>query len=512
MRIEHLWLALPVAVVVWKGLSHRLSDIDFWWHLKAGEVILTTGSIPRTDLFSFTAAGRPYVHQAWLMEVLYCAVHRAGDLPLLIALNTALLVAALLPVYRLCSEAAGTPRVAACAAYLPALSLTFYGLVRPQVASFTLFALFYWILSSPQRRGSKLLWLLPALMGLWVNLHGAFVLGLGLLTLFLLCEAARRLLGAPESPSSPELRRLATALFAALVATLANPEGPGVYAPVRAVLTDPSSQTFVAEWQPPRVDRLEGIQVFYGPFLIVLLALLASTRRPRAWESGFFLAFAVFAMTATRNGIWFSLVAAPILARHLAAIDWRPLEPLRRFRLIDGLVGSVSRPADPNPRHGLNAAIAGVALAATVVASPWVYPRLGVKRLGTTVWSPKTPVGAMDYLQAHRVEGNIFHPQAYGDYLMWRLWPRQRTFIDGRVHLFDPSVVRDYLLAFLDPHWEQRLAKYDIRYILLSKSEEEQKTLIASARASAGWRLRYEDEESVLFEKKAEEPPASPAR
>lgn len=488
-------------MVVWKGFTQPLSVLDFWWHLKAGEVIVATGSIPRTDLFSFTAAGKPFVHQSWLTEVLYHFLYRLGGLPLLITVNTLLLVAALLPVYHLCWDAAGRPRIAALGAYLPALALIAYGFARPQVVSFALLSFFYWVLSDPERPRSRLLWILPASMALWVNLHPGFVLGLGFLTLFFLRAAARRFLGAADPSSSEDLRRLGAALLATLVATLANPEGHRVYTGVHQVLTDPPSQTFVVEWQPPRIDRLDGVVVFHGPFFIVLLALLGSARRPTAWESVLFLGFAAFGLKANRNGIWFSLVAGPILARHLAAMDSSGLQSLRRFAWMDRLARSLSRPADANPRHGLNAAIAALALMGTVAASPWVYPRLGASFVGTALWSRDTPVGAMDYIRAHGLQGHIFHPQTYGDYLMWRLWPGQRTFVDGRVHLFDRSIARDYLLTFVDPHWEERLAKYDIRYLLLSRSSEDQEAMIASARASPRWRLRYEDVESVLFEK-----------
>src|SRR5690242_16114464 len=71
VTIAHLWLALPIAVVVWFGFLRPIGVLDFWWHLKAGQIIVATRSIPRVDLFSFTCAGKPFVLQNWLAEVLY---------------------------------------------------------------------------------------------------------------------------------------------------------------------------------------------------------------------------------------------------------------------------------------------------------------------------------------------------------------------------------------------------------------------------------------------------------
>src|SRR6266852_2976439 len=98
VTIDHLWLTVPIALTAGFGFLLKLRLVDFWWHLKAGEIIVTTRSIPKTDLFSFTAAGKQFILQNWLVEVIYYATYRAGGLALVVFLNTALLVLALLPI------------------------------------------------------------------------------------------------------------------------------------------------------------------------------------------------------------------------------------------------------------------------------------------------------------------------------------------------------------------------------------------------------------------------------
>lgn len=506
LKIEHLWLAVPILLVTCFGFLLKLRLVDFWWHLKIGEIIVNTRTIPRTDLFSFTAAGQPFVLQNWLIEALYYLTYRAGGLPLLVTLNAALLVAALLPVYLMCRKATDRLRLSVVVAILPAVSLIYFGSVRSQVFSFALLSAFYWILHHYHRRQRDLLWALPVLMVLWVNLHGAFVIGLALIGLFLCCEAVRRFVYVPQSNtlSTRELGKLGLILMLTALATLVNPETFRVYAYILAVATNAASQALVVEWQPPRVDELESLFLFYGPFFITLLVLLYARRRPLLIELALFLAFAIFGLKALRNGVWFTLIIAPILARYLPTI--RPsdfIQPLRRFRLVDSFSLWVAhrKGAVVPIRYRLNRQIAVIMLTILVLVSPWIYPHLGNKFFGSALWEPSTPVGAMDYIEQHRLQGNIFHPQIYGDYLIWRLWPQQRSFIDGRVHLFETSVIRDYRLAFHDPHWDERLAKYDIRYLLLSKGEEENHMMADTARASNNWQVLYEDEQSILFEK-----------
>src|SRR5439155_9613812 len=90
ITIEHLWLGVPVFALLWKSFIYPLPVLDFWWHLKVGEVIATTRSIPRIDLFSFTASGKLFVLQNWLGELLFYAMYLAGGFLLLVFFNAAL--------------------------------------------------------------------------------------------------------------------------------------------------------------------------------------------------------------------------------------------------------------------------------------------------------------------------------------------------------------------------------------------------------------------------------------
>ncbi|MBC7262373.1 MAG: hypothetical protein H5T63_10200 [Chloroflexi bacterium] len=505
LRLEHLWIALPAVAVAWMGLMHPLRMLDFWWHLKAGEVIVTTGQIPRVDLFSFTQTGEPFILQNWLGEVLYYLIYRAGGLPLLITFNTALLLATFFLILRLSLEATSKPRIASLGSLVAALVLGWYSNSRPQVYSFVFFALFYWILWGYRERRRDFLWALPLVMLLWVNLHGAFILGIGLIVIVLATEALRRAWHGQsiETLTPRELAKLALVLCLTSLACLANPEGYGVFTYVRQLQVDPASQQLVTEWQVPNIKELSGILCFFGPFFLTLLVFLYSRRRLGLTELGLFLAFAIFGLAAIRNGIWFALISAPMLARHLSELEIPPHHtkmPLLA-RLQAWLQHSRQRQTGRKEAYWLNWAILTCLILLTVLLSPWVRVHLKVERLRPELVEQGTPVGAVEYIAEHHLTGNIFHPQRYGDYLIWRLWPEQSSFIDGRVHLYPLSFVQDYILVFHDEHWEARLAKYDIQYLLLAK-EENAERMIADARNSERWTLLYEDDLSVLFAKK----------
>ena len=92
---ERLALSLVIIAAVLAAGITKIADLDFWWQLKAGQLVVTTHSVPRTDVFSYTAFGHEYIDHEWLFQVTqYAAWSLAG--PLGIALLKCLIVAATL--------------------------------------------------------------------------------------------------------------------------------------------------------------------------------------------------------------------------------------------------------------------------------------------------------------------------------------------------------------------------------------------------------------------------------
>jgi hypothetical protein len=500
ITIEQLWLAVPVFVLLLNSFRFPIPLTDFWWHLKMGQVIAATRSIPRVDIFSFTASGHPFVVQNWLAELIFYWTYTVGDLPLIVFLTSMLTLCGFLLIYQLCLKATSQVRLCALLGLLAAIGN--YSLSRPQVFSFALFAAFYYVLACYRERRHDLLWCLPVLMALWVNLHGAFVLGLGLIALYIVCESCRRFIDPSriDALDFVEIRRLLLVFAFCGAATLLNPETYKVYDYIRTVVSDRASQQFVFEWQPPRINNVLGILFFFAPFFLGVLTFIFARTKPDLTETALFFGFGIFGLMAIRNVGWFAAVAYPILARYLPTVDLGPLFPLRRFRLAARVFNGLENPNPERPGHSrFNLVLLSVAFLALVMESPWIRPVLK----NASLIDAQTPVGAVNFIEQHGLTGHIFHPQIFGDYLIWRLWPKQKSFFDGRVHLFGEDIARQGLGLLHDSHWEEMLAKWNIQYLLLDKLSGEDDTVkaIASARNSRGWTKLYEDDVSILFEK-----------
>lgn len=157
-------------------------DTDFWWHLKMGQVMLETRSIPRSDLFSFLSFGKPMIAHEWLSEVVFASIYAVSGYVGLSVFFGGVAGFILYVVYRIC-RIRGIDVLAAAMVAAFAIRLTLLGAgVRPQIFTFLCTALLTWALTVATRRGwSPWVWALPGMFCLWANAHGGYIIGVALL-------------------------------------------------------------------------------------------------------------------------------------------------------------------------------------------------------------------------------------------------------------------------------------------------------------------------------------------
>src|SRR5262249_23524521 len=151
-----------------------LTDPDFWFHLKTGEYILKTHSIPRTDLFSFTNFGKHWVAHEWLSGTIFYAIYSYLGTTVLIVIFSVTSVLAFWIVFR---KSQTHPFIKGIALLLSLWAVVPTIGVRPRVFTMLLAAIFLALLTSFARNGkSGTIWWLVPLIAAWVNLHGGFLI------------------------------------------------------------------------------------------------------------------------------------------------------------------------------------------------------------------------------------------------------------------------------------------------------------------------------------------------
>src|SRR3989304_4599524 len=194
LGIDQLWLLVILAGFgVFVSLT-PLAPNDFWWHLKIGQLTYQNGSIPNTNLFSWSLpADTSFTYGAWLGEYLFYWLYHLGKLELVIFARTVMALTAFWLVGWGARRRSGPWRIAALVT-TPACIITINNLVvRPQNWSWLPFMVFYILLSRFADGQLRRRWLLalPLIMIFWVNAHGAFILGLVMAGIFFTGEALR---------------------------------------------------------------------------------------------------------------------------------------------------------------------------------------------------------------------------------------------------------------------------------------------------------------------------------
>lgn len=489
ITLDHVWLAAALILIALRPLLSPIPPHDFWWHMATGRAIVQQGAIPAVDSFSYTRFGQPFYNQSWLAELLMYAIYGLGGVQLILLAQSLVVTLAYGLLLRLCILRSGRLRFSVALLLLVTLPLSFSNwVVRPQSYTFPLFVAFLSILYQYRQGGKDRLWLLPPLMVLWVNMHGAFVLGLALIGLTWVGEWLKRIgqifrqqPGAAPLAAAVLNRRFFLWSVLTALATLLNPRGVGVIGYVSNLLGSNAVTTLVEEWAPPTIRDGGGSGLIFFLFVIGCAAVLIyARRRPDLTDMLMFGAFLWLALGATRNIVWFGFVATPLLVAQAATLLPEP----KAERRVDG-------------SSALNGLLIGMLALLLVLGLPWVKPYLDLPPSVGGLLSEDTPVAAVEQLRRDPARPqHLFHTEGFGSYLIWAA-PEQPVFIDTRIELYPYQQWLDYISLGQGNQVQALLQKYQIDGMLLSK--ERQENLVALLRKDASWQIRYEDEQTIYL-------------
>lgn len=460
------------------------ADTDTWWHLQAGRVTLEEGEILQTDLFSHTRYGSRWINHSWLSQVILYGLFSRFSYAGLGLWMGVVVTAAFVLVYL---QMEGSVFVRAFILVLAAATSGVIWSARPQLFSFLLTAAVAYVLYLFKWRGVNRLWVLPPLFILWVNLHAGYALGFMVLVAFVAGELFNHLLEPWLPADAPVVgwRGIGLVVGVSLLSALAlvvNPNTTRMWTYYLETVRLDVLQDFIQEWRSPNFHPLHT-----QPFIWLLLATLAAVGLSRRRVDGTDLAlvsgFAYAALLAGRNIGPFALVAAPVLSRHVTA-------------LLDRCSRSVSnrlRYASATPAQGaINWMLLLVILAATAVKIQLPL-RAGFNE---AQHRESLPVGAVEWIEEQRPPGEMFNHYNWGGYLIWRLWPDYRVFVDGRTDLYGDGFLRQYLeTQTASPGFQETLDEYDIRLVLTPSQ-----SILSTRLACEGpWREAYADDVASVW-------------
>ncbi len=411
---------------------NQLGEYDAWFHLKTGDYIVANFSVPTQDIFSYTAPGAEWVTHSWLPEVLFFLVYKAVGLWGLIFFSALMLTFSYFLMVLLAKRWGGDRYIlflfVATLAFLKIPSLS---VPRPHLFSFMLLLVELLILEHYlATKSRKYLALLPLLFLVWANMHASIVLGFMILVFYMLFA-----------------RGLTPYLLASLAISFVNPNTYKIFTYQFAV-QEVTKALRVVEWFSVWDFRnYPGTQIFLAVLLVVNVWCVVSMLMKRTARdvrfAGLMIGFSGMLFLSIRHIGYFPLIAFPILSVKLG-----------ETKIVRSIFSKVSMDSVKF--------IVVFFMMVFAVAGYLHWPKKAVSETAL-------PVQAVDFILAEGIRGPVFNMYNEGGYLIWRLWPEQKVFIDGRSEIYKGQPLKDYVTMIgFGRGWQELVnEKYKINYALL---------------------------------------------
>lgn len=486
-----------VFIAVFTMAVRAPADSDTWWHLQAGRVTVEQGQMLQTDLFSHTRYGSRWVNHSWLSQVLLYVLFDHFSYAGLGLWMGVVVTVAFVFVYL---QMEGSVFARAFIIVLAAATSGVIWSARPQLLSFLLTAVVTYVLYLFKWRRINRLWLLPPLFVLWVNLHAGYALGFMVLAAFVAGELFNHVYRAweraperePKPSDDPILawRDIAWVVGAALVSALVlviNPNTTRMWTYYLETVRIDVLQDFIQEWRSPDFHPLHT-----QPFIWLLLGTMAvmglSKRRVDGTDLALVGGFAYAALLAGRNMGPFALVAAPALSRHLTAMVSSSRTPSQDLAGV--ATGGRRCPTTAQAAINWSLLVLVAALGAAKVQRPL---RTGFNE---ALQRDQLPADAMAWIEDKQPAGQMFNHYNWGGYLIWRLWPEYRVFVDGRTDLYGNEFLREYLaVQTAQPGFDETLDTYDVDWLIMPSGGAFSRVLACDG----DWVKAYRDDVAAIW-------------
>jgi hypothetical protein len=398
----HLLLALVPAAMLLVLLRRQVWDVDIFWQLKLGELILDRGGPLPGEPFAVLHIGEPLPAVAWAGQAVMALARRIGGWDFLRVFDAACWLGGFGAV-----AIASRLRGASLLAVAIALSLAFLAAlptasIRPQSFGCLCFGLLL-ALQRLELKPVLTIALGTPLLVAWQNLHPSVSVGVAAMGFATLPGAAGWLRGRNALPVVPMMLGLI-----GVGAIFATPDGISIIA-TSATNAEMSTAIGATEWLPLWSPDNRSIAV---PIVVVATLagwLLVRQRRFDMVEIAIALGLGLMTLAAYRFVLFWAVAMVPVIARAVT----------------------------PSVAHPERSAVVTVlaSLLVVAVATPLIVPTHFAKTL---------PLAAVQLLRDHHIRGTVYGDLLFGGVIIDTGYPDWRAAYDGRYYRYSSEEWRHY--------------------------------------------------------------------
>jgi hypothetical protein len=482
--IIFLFLFLTLSLFAGKGL---LNDCDTGYHIRAGEHILDTLSIPRQDIFSFHSPSLSWTAHEWLSEVIMALVHHSLGLTGIVIFFSLLISLAYYIFFKII-KAKNDIVLSVFFALLVLLSSMTHWLARPHIFSLLLMIIWYYLLDEYQYKNRNYVYVLPPIMLLWVNLHGGFLAGFILIGIYFFGNIVKFITSndLEKDIYKRKAKLLGLTTILCLLVCLINPFGYHILLFPFKLVSNKFIMDHVVEFMSPNFHK----PLVFKYFLLLMFVIFAlSTVKINLIELLLILMFTNMSLYSVRYIPLFSVIATPILLRQLSTIISRSDGRLSKF--LNKRSDNISK---------LDTSVKGYLWPVAAIILVAFFAKAG--KIDFKFDKKTKPVAAVEFLKKEKINGNMFDNDEFGDYIIYAAWPEYRVFFDGRGDMYGADIFKEYdKVASMKPGWNEVLKKYDISWIIFNANS----ALSLFLMQRDDWKLIYSDEVANIFVKNIQE-------
>jgi len=414
---------------------------DLGRHLKLGEIIFQTHKIPKTNLFSYTNPAFPFINHHWGAEVFfYLLVKYIGLYSLTILKVLVMLLTCLFLMKSNKKEGSVLGFSIASLLFFPLLLDRLD--IRPELFGYLFFSLFLYILF--YQKNKKLLIFIPLIFMIWINTHITFVFGLILLFVYAFFNLRKK------------TKQTSTLLLCSTVALCINPHGiNGLLYPFNIfgnygyTIVENQNLFFLnsATFNPL-------IRYFFIISPLILISLFILFSRKKYEHFILLLIFFILPFWQIRHMPFFVFVAVLSVgkvAHYLSLIIKIHKKHVSIFHIV----------------------LTTIILVNSYLYISDIYYHTFDKKKEFGLGFEESQKKATDFLLKEKLSGNLFNNFDIGGYLIYRLYPTYKVFVDNRPEGYPAQFfLQTYIPLQENQEVRRRLFnKYDIHTVFFAHTD-----------------------------------------
>lgn len=483
-----LFVAALGALILVISYQKQHWDTDILWALKSGEWILDRFEVPKTDPFSYTFGGRPWVDFTWGFQVLSRVFYSyLGEWSGLYVLQASLISATFAFMYVTLRRTIKGIWPAIALLYLAFITAHSRFLIRPHLFEYFFVSLYFMLFTLYEKNGrTAYLYALIPLQVVWVNVHSSAVLGLFMAGSYAAGEIIDALRERRFRRSlDGDIKRFSFITAVLPIAALLNPYGLKlvVFAFIHNSVDNKDALRHIGEWTKP---HLKELFFYFYPFpldrfaftvlaALTTLFILLNLRKLKARSVFLMFAALYMAVSHVRWVALFAFFAVPVIALNLAG----------------ALEEKKDRPILKTAAFLLSLFLAGAIVSEVASADFRRHFGLGLNE-------GQFPSGTVGFMKRNRIRGNIYNDYVFGGYLI-NEYPEVKVFIDGRTPtVYSPYFYWTFRLVNDRKLWDKLVDEHSIDMALVKLESP----FCGTLRKNDGWVPVSFDQSSALFLKK----------